>query len=112
MATYLEYLKFKNHLPWYKKILFPLFLNKKECEECIRIITEEKSELDEARDYYFFCWNEYMKNSTYETKKSMELAKEIVEINLRQENRYYEDTYRSNEDVNYLLKRDTRDIIV
>ena len=53
-----------------------------------------------------------MKNPIYETKKNMELAKEIVEINLRQENRYYEDTYRSNEDVNYLLKRDTRDIIV
>lgn len=105
MATYLEYLSFKNRLPWYKKILFPLFLNKKECEECIRLVTEEKSELDEARDYYFFCWNEYMKNPTYETKKSMELAKEIVEINLRQENRYYEDTYRSNEDVNYLLRR-------
>ena len=105
MATYLEYLSFKNRLSWYKKILFPLFLNKKECEEYIRIITEEKSELDEARDYYFFCWNEYMKNPTYETKKNMELAKEIVEINLSQENRYYEDTYRSNEDVNYLLKR-------
>ena len=105
MATYLEYLSFKNRLPWYKKILFPLFLNKKEREECSRILTEEKSELDEARDYYFFCWNEYMKNPTYETKKSMKLAKEIVEINLSQENRYYEDTYRSNEDVNYLLRK-------
>ena len=84
MATYLEYLSFKNCLPWYKKILFPLFLNKKEREECIRLVTEEKSELDEARDYYFFCWNEYMKNPTYDTKKSMESAKEIVEINLRQ----------------------------
>ena len=70
------------------------------------ILSEEKSELDEARDYYFFCWNEYMKNPTYETKKSMEIANEIVKINLRQENRYYEDTYRSNEDVNYWLKRD------
>ena len=106
MATYLEYLKFKNHLPWYKKILFPLFLNKKECEEYIRIMTEEKSELDEARDYYFFCWNEYMKSPTYETKKRMEMAKDVVKIILSQENRYYEDTYRSNEDTNYLLKRD------
>ena len=106
MATYLEYLKFKNHLPWYKKILFPLFLNKKECEEYIRIMTEKRSELDEARDYYFFCWNEYMKSPTYETKKRMEMAKDIVKIILSQENRYYEDTYRSNEDVNYLLKRD------
>ena len=68
-------------------------------------MTEKRSELDEARDYYFFCWNEYMKNPTYETKKSMEIANEIVKINLRQENRYYEDTYRSNEDTNYLLKR-------
>ena len=106
MATYLEYLTFKNRLPWYKKILFPLFLNKKECEEYIRIMTEERSELDEARDYYFFCWNEYMKNPTYETKKRMEMAKDIVKIILSQENRYYEDSYRSNEDVNYLLKRD------
>ena len=47
-----------------------------------------------------------MKNPTYETKKSMEIADEIVKINLRQENRYYEDAYRSNEDVNYWLKRD------
>ena len=106
MATYLEYLTFKNHLPWYKKILFPLFLNKKECEEYIRIMTEERSELDEARDYYFFCWNEYMKSPTYETKKRMEMAKDVVKIILSQENRYYEDTYRSNEDTNYLLKRD------
>lgn len=105
MATYLEYLSFKNRLPWYKKILFPLFLNKNEREECIRLVTEEKSELDEARDYYFFCWNEYMKNPTYDTKKSMESARDVVEIILSQENRYYEDSYRSNEDVNYLLKR-------
>ena len=106
MATYLEYLTFKNRLPWYKKILFPLFLNKKECEEYIRIMTEKRSELDEARDYYFFCWNEYMKSPTYETKKRMEMAKDVVKVILSQENRYYEDTYRSNEDTNYLLKRD------
>ena len=106
MATYLEYLTFKNRLPWYKKILFPLFLNKKECEEYIRIMTEKRSELDEARDYYFFCCNEYMKSPTYETKKRMEMAKDIVKIILSQENRYYEDSYRSNEDVNYLLRRD------
>ena len=105
MATYLEYLTFKNRLPWYKKILFPLFLNKKECEEYIRIMTEKRSELDEARDYYFFCCNEYMKSPTYETKKRMEMAKDIVKIILSQENRYYEDSYRSNEDVNYLLRR-------
>ena len=106
MATYLEYLSFKNRLPWYKKILFPLFLNKKECEEYIRIMTEKRSELDEARDYYFFCWNEYMKSPTYETKKRMEMAKDVVKVILSQENRYYEDSYRSNEDTNYLLKRD------
>ena len=106
MATYLEYLTFKNRLPWYKKILFPLFLNKKECEEYIRIMREKRSELDEARDYYFFCCNEYMKSPTYETKKRMEMAKDIVKIILSQENRYYEDSYRSNEDVNYLLRRD------
>ena len=106
MATYLECLTFKNRLPWYKKIMFPLFLNKKECEEYIRIMTEKRSELDEAKDYYFFCCNEYMKSPTYETKKRMEMAKDIVKIILSQENRYYEDSYRSNEDVNYLLRRD------
>ena len=106
MATYLECLTFKNRLPWYKKIMFPLFLNKKECEEYIRIMTEKRSELDEARDYYFFCWNEYMKSPTYETKKRMEMAKDVVKVILSQENRYYEDSYRSNEDTNYLLKRD------
>ena len=91
MATYLECLTFKNRLPWYKKIMFPLFLNKKECEEYIRIMTEKRSKLDEAKDYYFFCWNEYMKGPTYETKKRMEMAKDVVKIILSQENRYYED---------------------
>ena len=47
-----------------------------------------------------------MKSPTYETKKRMEMAKDVVKIILSQENRYYEDTYRSNEDTNYLLKRD------
>ena len=105
MATYLEYLSFKSCLPWYKRILFPLFLNKKEYDEYIRITTEEKTELDVARDIYFYHWNEYMKNPTYQTKVSMEQARDIVKMYLRQENRYYEDTYRSNEDVNYLLRR-------
>ena len=105
MATYLEYLSFKNCLPWYKRILFPIFLNKEEYKEYIRITTEEKTELDKARDYYFFCWNEYMKNQTYQTKVSMERARDIVKMYLSQENRYYEDTYRSNEDINYLLRR-------
>lgn len=106
MATYLEYLSFKSCLPWYKKILFPLFLNKDEYDEYTRLTTEEKTELDEARDYYFFHMNEYMNNPTYETKKNMERAKGYVEILLRKENKYYEDFYRSNEDVNYLLRGD------
>lgn len=105
MATYLEYLSFKSCLPWYKRILFPLFLNKKEYDEYIRITTEEKSDLDVARDIYFYHWNEYMKNPTYQTKKDMEWARSNVEMMLRLEERYYEDTYRSNEDVNYLLRR-------
>lgn len=104
MATYLEYLSFKSCLPWYKKILFPLFLNKEEYDEYTRIVTEEKTELDEARDYYFFCWNEYMKNPSYETKRNMEWAKGNVEMFLRKENKYYEDSYRPNEDVNHLLR--------
>ena len=103
MATYLEYLSFKSCLPWYKKILFPLFLNKEEHNEYTRIVTEEKTELDEARDYYFFCWNEYMKNPSYETKRNMEWAKGNVEMFLRKENKYYEDPYRPNEDVNHLI---------
>ena len=104
MATYLEYLSFKNCLPWYKRILFPLFLNKKEYDEYIRITTEEKTDLDVARDIYFYHWNEYMKDPSYQKKKDMEWAKSNVEMFLRLEGRY-EDTYRSNEDVNYLLRR-------
>jgi hypothetical protein len=46
-----------------------------------------------------------MKNPTYQTKTSMEQARDIVKMYLRKENKYYEDTYRSNEDVNYLLRR-------
>jgi hypothetical protein len=105
MAAYFDYLSFKSCLPWYKRIMFPLFLNKKEYDEYIRIITEEKTELDEARDHYLFCWNEYMKNPTYQTKASMEQARNIVKMYLRQENKYYENTPRPNKNVNYLLRR-------
>jgi hypothetical protein len=105
MATNLEYLSFKASLPWYKRILFPLFLNKKEYDEYIRITTEEKSDLDVARDIYLYHWNEYMKDPSYQNKKDMEWARSNVEMMLRLEGRYYEDTYRSNEDVNYLLRR-------
>ena len=75
MATYLEYLSFKAKLPWYKKILFPLFLNKEEYSEYIKIVTDEKTDLDKARDYYFYCWNEYMNNKTYYNESRLKDAR-------------------------------------
>lgn len=88
MATYLEYLSFKNCLPCYKRILFPLFLNKEEYKEYNRILTEEKTDLDEARDYFFFCWNEYMKNPNYVNKCKMKDAEGFVRMLMYKE--YYE----------------------
>lgn len=86
MATYLEYLSFKSRLPWYKRILFPLFLNKKEYDEYIRITTEEKSELDEARDYAYFTWEIYMKYPyDYTSKRNWERAKDYVYMLMRKE---------------------------
>ena len=86
MATYLEYLSFKSCLPWYKRILFPLFLNKKEYDEYIRIITEEKSELDEARDYAYFTWEIYMKYPyDYTSKRNWERAKDYVYMLMKKE---------------------------
>ena len=86
MATYLEYLSFKASLPWYKRILFPLFLNKKEYDEYIRITTEEKSELDEARDYAYFTWEIYMKDPyDYISKRNWECAKDYVYMLMRKE---------------------------
>lgn len=86
MATYLEYISFKNCLPWYKKILFPLFLNKKEYDEYIRITTEEKTELDEARDCAYFAWESYMKNPyDYASKKNWEYARDLVYMLMRKE---------------------------
>ena len=80
MATYLDFLSFKAKLPWYKKILFPRFLNKKEYQEYLDIVNDEKTELDEVRDYYFFCWNEYLKTPTYQTEKMMKDAAEMVRM--------------------------------
>ena len=86
MATYLEYLSFKSCLPWYKRILFPLFLNKKEYDEYIRITTEEKTELDEARDYAYFAWEIYMKYPyDYTSKRNWEYAKDYVYMLMRKE---------------------------
>lgn len=103
MATYLEYLSFKNCLPWYKRILIPIFLNKEEYKEYIRLTTEPKSDLDEARDIYFYYWNEYMKDPSYQKKKDMEWARSNVEMFLRLEGKYKEDTYIPNVDVNYRI---------
>lgn len=85
MATYLEYLSFKAKLPWYKKILFPLFLNKKEYSEYIKIVTDEKSDLDKARDYYFYCWNEYMNNKTFYNESRMKDARYLLEMYIKKE---------------------------
>ena len=71
MATYLEYISFKKGLKWYKRIFFPLFLNEKEYDEYIRIITEEKTELDEARDMCYIAWNIYMDDMSYEISNIM-----------------------------------------
>lgn len=78
MATYLKYLSFKAKLPWYKKILFPLFLNKEEYSEYIKIVTDEKTDLDFARDWYFYYWNEYMKKPNYYDKNMMEYYRSVV----------------------------------
>ena len=81
MATYLEYLSFKRGLKWYKRILFPLFLNDKEYDEYIRITTEEKSDLDYARDMYFYAWNKWMKSDTYSNKRDLEFWKSVIDWN-------------------------------
>lgn len=86
MATYLECISFKKCLPWYKRILFPLFLNDNELKEYIRLVTEEKTELDEARDYAYFAWENYMKNPyDYTSKRNWEYAKDYVYMLMRKE---------------------------
>ena len=61
MATYLDYLSFVNTLKWYKRWFLPRFLNDAEKKEYYRIVDSEKTELDYAKDCYFFSWNEYHK---------------------------------------------------
>lgn len=95
MATYLEYLSFKASLPWYKKILFPLFLNKAEHSEYDRLVNEDKSELDIARDRYFFAWNEHNKKPTPQTKDLLTYWEKEIQRLLRKEfqEKYYEDNH-------------------
>ena len=64
MATYLEYLSFMNGLKWYKKLFFPKFLTEEELKQYRRIVDSEKTELDIARDHYFFAWNEHKRKPT------------------------------------------------
>lgn len=86
MATYLEYLSFKKGLKWYKRLFFPLFLNKEEYDEYIRITTETQSELDHAREMCYFSWNYYMDHlDSYSAKKNYEWWRDIVKMLLKQE---------------------------
>lgn len=86
MATYLEYISFKKCLPWYKRILFPLFLNDNELKEYTRLVTEEKTELDEAMDCAYFACEIYMKHPyDYSSKRNWEYAKDYVYMLIKKE---------------------------
>ena len=85
MATYLDYLSFKAKLKWYKRILFPLFLNDKEYDEYERIVTDEKSDLDCARDVCYYTWEQYAKNPCYENKRNFEFWEDVVKMLLRKQ---------------------------
>lgn len=71
MAAHFEVRGFIKSLSWYKRWFFPLFLNDKEMERLTELCSEY-TELDEARDYAFFLYNEYCKEPTYDNKERLE----------------------------------------
>lgn len=96
MATYLEYISFKKGLKWYKRIFFPLFLNEEEYAEYTRLMTEDKTELDEARDMCYMAWNTYMEDMSYENKQCFEWWRDVVRMLMDKEKYEANHTGRDN----------------
>ena len=80
MATCLEIISFKNCLPWYKRLFFPLFLNKEEKQVYQRLIAEEKSDLDHAKDGLYVAWEAWRDNPSFSNEKNYKWWLSIVEM--------------------------------
>ena len=77
MATFLEELRFKASLPWYKRILFPFLLSTDEFADYLELVGE-RTALDKARDRYLYHWNENEKKPSVYHKEEMEYWKDVI----------------------------------
>lgn len=90
MATCVQILSFRRNLKWYKRWLMPHPLKKINLfgkirlyvlhylfnkQEIKKLITLSKKQTEEEKliDYYFFAYNKYYNNPTYDNKKNLEL---------------------------------------
>lgn len=83
MATYLEYISFRNALPWYRKLFFPKLLNKAQRLRYLALVAGGKTDLDVARDNFLFAWCSYKDNPNLQNKQAMEFYKTIVEYRIK-----------------------------
>ena len=83
MATYIQFLSYKRKLPWYKRILFPLFLNKKEYDDFVEKFCTEQTTLEKYQDYLYFSYRKYLEDPCYQNQQTVKFYEDLIKFEIR-----------------------------
>ncbi len=78
MATYIQFLSYKRKLPWYKRILFPLFLNKKEYDAFVDKFCVEQTAEERLQDLLYFAYKKYSEDPCYANEKTVKFYEYLI----------------------------------
>jgi len=80
MATYIQFLSYKRKLPWYKRILFPLFLNKKEYDDFVEKFYVEQTTEEMYQDMLYFAYKKYSEDPCYENQQTVKFYEDMIKL--------------------------------
>jgi len=93
MATYIQFLSYKRKLPWYKRILFPLFLNKKECDDFVKRFCVEQTTMEKYQDLLYFAYKKYEEDPCYENQQTIKFYEDLIKFERQYQRREAERQY-------------------
>jgi len=90
MATYIQFLSYKRKLPWYKRILFPLFLNKKEYDDFVERFCTEQTAEERYQDLLYFAYKKYEEDPCYSNQQTVKFYEDMVKFERQYQRRMAE----------------------
>ena len=78
MATYIQFLSYKRKLPWYKRILFPLFLNRKEFNDFVERFCTEQTTIEKYQDLLYFAYRKWEEDPSYDNMQMVKFYEDII----------------------------------